>query len=177
MKSSQKLENKIRGWFPQEPNLPNYIQQRTQPTKINQKIKPMDIRKGITNVGFLTLFASIGLVAFAAIVYGEPFQYPIFFKLVISSWVAFAAVGIALSTTLLIGKSSKRLWYASMSYWILLLSFWVGFDLRDPGGTLRAVTYGFYIEIFGPIVYSACCIGYFLTKGPKQYFHCLGLKT
>lgn len=171
MNAKKSLENRIRGWLPKEPNLPKPIQQHTQPTTINQKNKPMGIPKSITNVGFLTLFASCGLWIFAGIVFSEPFQYPIFFKLIIYSWEAFAAVGITLSTILLIGKSSKRLWQIFMSYWILLLALWVGFDLRDPSGTWRAVTYGFYIEIFGPIAYSACCIVYLLTKGPKQYFH------
>ena len=85
MNVKKTLENRIRGWFPKEPNLPKPIQQYAQPTTINQKNKPVDILKGINNVGFLTLFASCGLLAFAAIVSGEPFQYPIFFKLIIAS--------------------------------------------------------------------------------------------
>ena len=174
MNVKKSLENRIRGWFPKELNPHKPIQPRAQPTTINQKSTNMVMPKGVNNVSFLALFASIGLLGFAVIVYGEPFQYSIFFKLIIASWFAFAAAGITLSTILLIGKSSKRLWYSFMSYWILLLVLWVGFDLRDPVGTWRAVIYGFYIEIFGPIVYSLACIVYFLTKKPKLYFHFRG---
>ncbi|MGA3060901.1 MAG: hypothetical protein ABSD92_11095 [Candidatus Bathyarchaeia archaeon] len=134
--------------------------------------------KGINYVGFFSLFASVGLAAFAALVYGASdslaqygYAFPIAFKLIIASWVVFALAGIVLSSMLLGGFSSKRLWFAFLSYWILLLAFWVGFDLRDLSGTWRAVTYGFAVEIFGPIVYSACGIAYFLTRKPKRYFH------
>ena len=127
--------------------------------------------KGIINVGRFTLLASLGLVTFFVLVSDGGLSYPITFKLIMVSWVAFAVAGATLSAVLLSGLSSKRLWYAFIFYWILLLAFWVGFDLRSLSGTWRAVMYGFAIEIFGPIAYSACGIAYFLTKIPKLYFH------
>lgn len=133
------------------------------------------IPQGINNLGFITILGSAGLVAFAGLAYevqsASPFPFAL--KLIFVSWEAFGLVGIVLSSVLIGGSSSKHLWRAFMIYWISLLAFWVGWDLRDPSGTWRSLTYGpgFAIEVFGPIVYSVCCIVYFFSKIPKRYFH------
>ena len=136
------------------------------------------VPRNISNLGFLTLFASIGLLFFAAFAYqlttngiqsGIPFT--LFEKLLFSFWVGFAVAGLALSVPLLAGINSKRLWYALMSYWFSILIFWLWFIFRDISGTWRGITAGLYSVILGPLAYSICCIAYFLTKNPKRYFH------
>jgi len=183
MNAKKSLENRIRGWFPKEPNPPKHVKQYTQPTTTNQKIKSMNIQKSITNVGVINLIFSIGLGGFSLFVLGLSRQgwlfnghaFGLYDKVIVASWTGFAAPGFVLSAMLLIGFSSKRLWYALMSFWVLLLVFWLGIDFTAYFGSLSSIfqriSESSSVLIFGPIVYSACCIVYFLTKGPKQYFH------
>jgi hypothetical protein len=43
MNAKKSLENRIRGWFPKEPNLTKPIQHYAQPTTVNQKNITTDI--------------------------------------------------------------------------------------------------------------------------------------
>jgi hypothetical protein len=128
------------------------------------------IPQGVKSVGFFTLAGSAGLLIFTGLAAETSNPFTLFDKLLFVSWALFVFAGFTLSFFLLSGYTSKRLWYASISFWISILIFWLWFDLRNISGTWRGITYGQYWLILGPIAYSVCCIAYFLTKTPRQYF-------
>jgi hypothetical protein len=143
-----------------------------------------DLRKpvGVTAIGVFALFGSMGLSFFSlytisALTIGgiggsiSPYS-GLLFSVFVWHYLpvgVFALSSLFFSIVILRGVSSKHLWYALMTYWILLLGYSLFRDFTTNAlGALGSV---FSIWLFSTTVYPAVSIAYFLTKKPRQYFH------
>ena len=98
-------------------------------------------------------------------------NFPIFFCLAFAVYAFFASVAI------MFGNTSRRLWRLLMTYWVLLIPYflWVtvaqfpGFAFNLEWGWLSAVGNTFALLL--PFIYAAGCLTYFLTKTPKEYLN------
>jgi len=91
----------------------------------------------------------------------------------------------ALAIATLTGLRSKRLWYAMMIFWAVLVAFFafwdygvwtnVGLTYNSNGSSHWQLTqswqYAAIAVTFLPLAYGAGCLAYFLTAKPKQFFH------
>lgn len=152
-----------------EPWKPSPLQQpqRKQRTKPPM---PKDI-KYIAGIGFLNAFFlgitgifSYGLSNLASR-YGN-FVFSLSNKLLYVSIACLGLVGFVLSLILVMGLSSKRLRRVLMSYWFLLIAFFLILDLSYPNYLAKGFTVGFIL----PPVFSARCIIYGFDFRVKQYF-------
>lgn len=139
----------------------------------------MDTPVGVRIVGYIALFGSVALGLLAWIgsfaggvgMAGNTSGIPLRVLWLVASFSVFALVGLCLSIAVLRGWSSKYLWYALMVYWISLLAFSFVRDLTNfENIAWNIMDLGFATLILPTYVYSACCIGYFLSRKPRQYF-------
>jgi hypothetical protein len=126
--------------------------------------------KGINQVSLISAAVSICLILYAIAGWGinnvgsEQLQ--------LTAMTALGIEGLILSLLLLNGCSRKSLYFALMANWSLLLGYWFTWQLINLDRVALAISEGSsYVIIFGPMVYSVFCLGYFFTKTPKQYFH------
>ena len=139
---------------------------------------------GVTTVAALTLLSAfaLGFLFFAFYVVsavgmgsGLPltldtlwYYLPLFF-----AFFAFAS-----SLAILFRATSKYLWYFSIVYWVALLIYFIPFAymwssnsglFSDPYPQMWQYE-AFVVTLF-PLIYAVGCLVYFLTKGPREYFH------
>jgi hypothetical protein len=151
-----------------EPWKPSLLQQpqRMQQTKppIPQQIKHVAV------IGFINAFL-LGLtgiflygISNLASRYGN-FVFSLSDKLLYISIACLGLVSFVLSLILVMGLSSKRLWRVLMSYWFLLIAFFLILDLSNPN-VIKPFIGGFIL----PPLFSAGCIIYGFGFRVKQYF-------
>jgi hypothetical protein len=139
---------------------------------------------GVTIVAVLTLLSAFALGFLYLVFYGlsvvgmgsglpltlNNLQYylPLFF----------AFFALASSVSILNWTASKYLWYSSMVYWTILLIYFIPFAyMWNSNSGLFSDPYpemwqyeAFVVTLF-PLIYAVGCLAYFLTEGPREYFH------
>jgi hypothetical protein len=129
--------------------------------------------KNIYNIGLITVIISSFLFMYGLLGYGNfGFPTPLDQKLFGGCLIALSLAGFVSSLLLISVHPRKHLWYALMSYWVLLLVLFTAWDLSKINNILDSFSegHGSLFVTFGPIVYAIFCIAYFLTRGPKKYF-------
>lgn len=146
---------------------PSQQPQRKQQTKL-------PISKDIEHIAGISFLNSAFLGILGVLSYGLSnlasrtgnFVFPLSNKLLFISIAGLGLVGFILSLILVIGLSSNLLWRVLMSYWFLVLAFFIFLDLSDPNYITKGLS-GFFLLI--PL-FSAGCIIYGFGKSVKQYF-------
>ncbi len=137
----------------------------------------LQIPKGINSLGIISVFVSVGLFLFGAVGYGQFGIQPVPLdqRLFGAFLMALSLAGLVSSLALISMRSRKQLWYVLISYWVMLLVSFTVWDLSRLDNILRAISEGYFTSslffLLGPIIYSAFCIAYFLTRDAKKYFH------
>jgi hypothetical protein len=90
------------------------------------------------------------------------------------SLLVVAISGVTFSVYITRGHRSRRLWGALMLHWSLFLVLWFSLEFSRPN-IWENLTNNYYpfvpIYIVAPLVYTVCCMAYFLTATPRKYFH------
>ena len=138
----------------------------------------LQIPKHINDIGIFSVIVSAGLFVLGAAYWGQLGfgPAPLDTQLLSAFLIALSLAGLLPSLALISIRPRKQLWYALMSFWMLLLVFFTVWNLSRIDSILRSFSEGSGVAFaslvfFGPIIYSAYCIAHFLTKDTKRYFH------
>ncbi len=155
----------------------------------NQKTTGRTRPSGVLVVGLLSLLSSFPLGLLALITLVLHFVGGAGLRIVITplEWLPIltpAFLGLfafVTSILLLVGTSSKYLWFAMIAFWVILLAFFAcwdytiwrsyGLDWIFRGGRLEVWNYTQIIVSLLPLAYGIGCLLYFQTAKVKQYFH------